>query len=187
MLRKLTAFLVLALAPFVASAHMLLAPCDFITGGGFIFTDDGDMVNFAIQGGCKNGKWWGGINLVDHNTGLHFKSREITGYMMDPSDPNAREICGTGTINDDDKTVVYFRARVVDNGEPGKNDLFGIGFDNRTTSGERFMYISARKLANGEGGGGNVQLHKTNPSTTADPGFFQLEEWQMCGDLNSPQ
>jgi len=185
MLRKLIALLALAVAPVIASAHMLLAPCDFLTGGGFIFADDGSMVNFAIQGGCKNGKWWGGINVVDSADDFHFKSRDITGYMMDPSDPNAREICGTGTISDG--TEVFFRARVVDNGEPGSNDLIGIAFDNRVTSGERFTYITARKLANGSGGGGNIQLHKSNPSTTADPGFFDLQEWQMCGDLNSPQ
>jgi len=174
-------------APTRASAHMLLAPCDFVTGGGFVFKDTGGMITFSIQGGCKNGNWWGGINWLDHETGLHYKSRTITGYMMDPADPNAREICGVGVINDDNRTQVFFRARVVDNGEPGRNDTFGIAFDNQHSAGERFTLVTSRKLANGEGGGGNLQLHKGNPSNTAQPGFFDLQEWQMCGDMNSPQ
>ena len=28
--------------------------------------------------------------------------------------------------------------------------------------------------------------HKDNPSTTASPQMRSLQEWQMCGDLNSP-
>jgi hypothetical protein len=185
MRRALLFVLGLALLPFSANAHWLIPPCDFVTGGGFVFTDSDGMATFAVQGGCKNGDWWGGINYIDHQTGLHFRSRDITGYMMDPADPNAREICGTGVIND--KTEVFFRARVVDNGEPGRKDLFGLGLDNRTTSGQRFYYVTARKLADGEKGGGDIQLHKTNPSTTAGAGFTDLQEWQMCGDLNSPQ
>jgi hypothetical protein len=41
-------------------------------------------------------------------------------------------------------------------------------------------------LANGEGGGGNVQLHKGNRSNIIDPGLFSLQEWQMCGDMMHP-
>jgi hypothetical protein len=39
----------------------------------------------------------------------------------------------------------------------------------------------------GELEGGNIQLHKANPSTTAGPGFFELREWEMCGDLDRPE
>ena len=49
------------------------------------------------------------------------------------------------------------------------------------SGGQRFYHVSTRTL-----GGGNIQLHKGNNSNTAGAGFFQLEEWQMCGDLNAP-
>jgi hypothetical protein len=41
-------------------------------------------------------------------------------------------------------------------------------------------------LGGGSGGGGNIQLHKANPSTTKNPGFFSLTETDMCGDLSGP-
>ena len=57
---------------------------------------------------------------------------------------------------------------------------------NVTITGTRFYILPSRQLANGGPGGGNVQLHKSNPSTTAAPGFFELQEWQMCGDMANP-
>ena len=30
-------------------------PCDFVTGGGYVFKDDGQMANYGIHAGCKNG------------------------------------------------------------------------------------------------------------------------------------
>jgi hypothetical protein len=45
----------------------------------------------------------------------------------------------------------------------------------------RFFLVRSRNLS-----GGNVQLHKDNPSTTASAQMRSLQEWQMCGDLNSP-
>lgn len=35
------------------SAHIVPAPCDFITGGGFIFTDLGAKTNFGAHGGAN--------------------------------------------------------------------------------------------------------------------------------------
>ena len=49
------------------SAHVVPAPCDFITSGGFVFKDDGARANFGAHGGCKNGDWWGHVNYVDHD------------------------------------------------------------------------------------------------------------------------
>ena len=79
-----------------------------------------------------------------------------------------------------------FRVRVVDNGEPGKRDTFGITIDNWYTSGDRFYKVSSRKLGSGDGGGGNVQLHKGNKSNSIDPEYLKLQEWQMCGDMAYP-
>jgi hypothetical protein len=171
--------------PGTASAHWVQAPCDFVTAGGFVFKDDGAAANFGAHGGCKNGDFWGNVNYVDHATGFHLDSTRITGYLFDPATPLARDICGFARINDQPEEVM-FRVRLVDNGEPGKNDTFGIVIDNWNSAGERFYKVSSRKLANGGPGGGNVQLHKNNPSTTIDPQYLQLQEWQMCGDMAYP-
>ena len=171
--------------PQTAHAHWVQAPCDFVTAGGYVFKDNDEMANFGAHGGCKNGEFWGNVNYIDHENQFHLKSTRITGYLFDPDAPKARDICGWGRINDQEQEVM-FRIRLVDNGEPGKNDTFGITIDNWYTSGERFYRVSSRKLAGGEGGGGNVQLHKGNRSNSIDPGYFSLQEWQMCGDMAHP-
>ena len=171
--------------PVTAQAHWVPAPCDFITGGGFVFKDNGNMVNFGAHGGCKNGEFWGNFNVIDHENNFQMKAERITGYLYDPEFPDGRDICGWARINTADN-LVMFRIRLNDKGEPGKKDSFGIVIDNQQTAGERFYKVSVRLLANGEGGGGNIQLHKSNPSNTLAPGFFSLKEWEMCGDLDRP-
>ena len=171
--------------PSTVSAHWVPAPCDFVTSGGFVFKDNGERANFGAHGGCKHGEWWGNVNYVDHENQFHMKSTRITGYLFDPDAPRARDICGWARINDQEQEVM-FRVRLVDNGEPGRDDTFGITIDNWYTAGERFYRVSSRELAGGEGGGGNVQLHKGNRSNSIDPGFFSLQEWQMCGDMAHP-
>lgn len=168
--------------PMQAQAHFVPAPCDFITSGGFVFKDDGAMANFSADGGCKNGDFWGNVNFVDHGTPVHLNATQITGYLWDPAQPNARDICGWARVDENGSYQVQFRIHLVDNGEPGKHDVFGIALDNAYgINGNRFYIIPSRTIA-----GGNIQLHKSNPSTTAAPGFFSLQEWQMCGDLNQP-
>ena len=171
-------------APAEVQAHMVQAPCDFITSGGFVFKDSGAMANFGADAGCKHNDFWGSVNYVDHEFNFHLQSTQITGYLFEPANPNARDICGKARVNDS-AFEVMFRIHLEDNGEPGVNDKFGIIVDNWNAP-TRFYVVSSRQLANGQGGGGNVQLHKGNNSNTAGAGFFQLEEWQMCGDLNAP-
>jgi hypothetical protein len=172
-------------APTTASAHFVKAPCDFITAGGFVFKNDGGMGNFGAHGGCKNDAFWGHVNYVDHNQNWHITSTQITGYLYDPAYPNKRDICGWAQTNDG--ITVQFRVTLTDNGEPGRNDEFGIVVDTKNQiPGDRFYIVTSRKLANGQGGGGNVQLHKGNNSNTATDAMRSLQEWQMCGDLNSP-
>jgi hypothetical protein len=180
------AALTFAFAPATASAHLVPAPCDFVTGGGFVFKDDGLMTNFGVHAGCKNGDFWGEVNVLDHENQFHLKSVQITGYLFDPAFPNSRDFCGWGRINDQSE-LVQFRIRVTDNGEPGTNDQFGVIIDNHFSSGDRFFRISTRTLGGGSGGGGNIQLHKVNNSTTKNPGFFSdFDETSMCGDLSGP-
>jgi hypothetical protein len=116
-----------------ASAHFVPAPCDFITGGGFVFRDDGERASFGSHGGCKNGGFWGHVNYVDHGgfagvTPYHVSSVEITGYLIDPAFPNARDICGFARTNAGEQ--LRFRVRMEDNGEPGRDDRFGIRLEN---------------------------------------------------------
>jgi hypothetical protein len=65
-----------------------------------------------------------------------------------------------------------------DNGEPGVLDRFGIRLSNG-------YHVSTRLLGEGgPGAGGNLQLHKPNPSSTApDPA---PDEVTMCGELATP-
>jgi len=167
--------------PTTASAHMVQAPCDFITSGGFVFKDDGGFVNFGAHGGCKNGEFWGNVNVEDHDANFHLMGDYITGYLFDPDAPNRRDICGWGRTNSG--YDMQFRITLEDNGEPGTSDEFGIVIDTRNQiGGDRFIGLTSRN-----GGGGNVQLHKGNRSNSASELMLGLKEWQMCGDLNSPR
>lgn len=83
----------LALQGFRAApvyANIVPSPCDFTTGGGFILiapgtassplAETGQKANFGFVGGCKNGGFFGHVNYVDHNNGLHVSSDSITAY-----------------------------------------------------------------------------------------------------------
>jgi len=93
---------------------------------------------------------------------------------MDPAFPNARDICGTGVVDGGAGSfTVTFRVRMEDNAEPGiGHDRFGLHLSNGYD-------LTTRVLA-----GGNIQLHKPNPSTTgSNPA---PTEDQMCGGLATP-
>jgi len=163
-------------------------PCDFLTGGGFIittgsFTHDPAKANFGVGGGCKHGSpTWGHLQYIDHGNGLNVHWTAITAYMPegDPGDTSTdpktgqptgtRLICGTARTNL--LGDVDFMVRAKDAGEPGVNDEF----DLRLSQGGFIVYTTENepnaphKLNDGNGGGGNIQLHKPNPSTTGDFG-----------------
>lgn len=151
----------------VARAHIVPSPCDFTTGGGFVLTDSGNHANFGLVGGCKNGGFFGHVNFVDHDTsgtfaGLHASSDSIDGYFEPFAGSNVRDICGTADTNL--FGTVKFRARTEDNGEPGIGvDKFGLKLTGVSPpfTGASAVVVSTRLLA-----GGNMQLHKSNPSTT---------------------
>jgi len=168
-----------ALTAGSAYAHFVPAPCDFITGGGWVIGDSGQFVNFGAHGGCKHGQFWGHVNVLDHSTNPpgHLRSTSITGYLFDPAFPNARDICGIGVLNDGE--TVRFRVRMEDNGEPGGSDRFGVRV---STAGA----VSTRELGppGPTGGGGNIQLHKENKSTKGPSPA--PSETEMCGGLGTP-
>jgi hypothetical protein len=79
-------------------------------------------------------------------------------------------ICGTARTNQ--LGDVDFMVRARDAGEPGVNDEFDI----RLARAGVILYTTEaepgapNKLGGGDGGGGNIQLHKPNPSTTGTLG-----------------
>jgi hypothetical protein len=164
-------------------AHAVPIPCDFTTGGGFVITDNGNHANFGLVAGCKHGGFFGHVNFVDHDTtgrfaGLHVSSDQITAYVQpDPtSHPAYRDICGTADTNLFGQ--VYFRVRTFDGGEPGIGvDRFGIELTGISPpfTGAHAVVITTRFLA-----GGNIQLHKPNPSTTG-PSLTEDQITAACG------
>ena len=152
--------------------------CDFLTGAGFII-HDGAQANFGVAGDCKHGSpTWGHVEYIDHGTGLNVHSTSITAYMVDiTGDPNARLICGTARTNQFGD--VNFVVRSGDAGEPGVNDQFEIRvkdqsgvtvYDTATEEGFLHFLGSSAPGSPGDGSGGNIQLHKPNPSTTGEFG-----------------
>src|SRR2546428_6051102 len=174
-MRKVTTQLA-ALALLLASGSAFAWQCDFLTGGGFIFFN-GNKANFGVGGGCKHGSpTWGHLEYIDHGTGLNVHWTSITEYQFiddgTGTDPKThqptgtRKICGTARTNQFGD--VNFAVRAKDAGEPGVNDQFDIQLTNSaggvvyTTITECFPHYlgSYAPCAPGDGGGGNIQLHK---------------------------
>lgn len=165
-------------------------PCDFLTGGGWI-VHNGAKANFGVGGGCKDGSpTWGHLEYIDHGTGLNVHWTSITEYQFiddgTGTDPKThqptgtRKICGTARTNNQQFPDVYFAVRAKDAGEPGVNDQFDIRLTDSTgtvvyysTASEctwHYLGSYAPCSAPGSGGGGNIQLHKPNPSTSGSFG-----------------
>jgi len=185
-MRKVTTQLA-ALALLLVSGSAFAWQCDFLTGGGFIFFN-GNKANFGVGGGCKHGSpTWGHLEYIDHGTGLNVHWTSITAYKEwdTSSSPKgrptgARLICGTARTNlPSPNDNVNFVVLARDAGEPGVNDQFDIRLRNPTTglivydtTTQCFPHFlgSTAPCAPGDGGGGNIQLHKPNPSTTGSFG-----------------
>lgn len=163
----LTPFATSFLTPVTVQAKMeqqqSLDGCDFITSGGFVVGPTGKKANFGAHGGCKNGDFWGELNFVDHANGYHVQSVQITGYTMNAGgNPNARDVCGVARTSDpNDPDTVNFVVRLIDNGEPGSGDVFGMKLSN--TYSVPLLSLGAARP------GGNVQLHRANASTVEYP------------------
>ena len=129
------------------------AECGKLTGGGWITgTPSGDKGNFGVSGGIRRGEFWGHLNYIDHDTGMHVRSTAVTGFTVDPSDADCRIITYNVLIDDAAGTATV---RACDKGEPGRDDIFEITL----SSG----YHAAGDLGGARPGGGNIQLHKCPP------------------------
>ena len=200
-----------------AAAHMVPFPCDFTTGGGFIFVsqstsssplaETGQKANFGLVGGCKNGGFFGHVNYVDHNNGLHVSSDTITAYVnpcpgcSPPDANNARDICGTADVSINGSPVPGtwgFRVRTIDaeqQSSPPPKDKFGIhihSLDSFGNAGSTAYLVPTRCLASDtptgnvmtcsavNPGGGDIELHKHNPSNTG-PSLTEDQVSARCG------
>jgi hypothetical protein len=127
--------------------------CGKVTGGGWITgTPSGDKGTFGMSGGIRQGAYWGHLTYIDHSTGLKVESTAVTGFENDPADADGRIITYAVTINGVAGTA---RLRVVDNGEPGRTDIFDLTLSTG--------YHAAGDLGGSRPGGGNIQLHKCPP------------------------
>jgi hypothetical protein len=117
---------------------------DMATAGGFILVN-GANANFGLNARDPSDPS-GHVNYVDHGTGLHVRSTDITAYII--VNATTRQIEGTAVLNDG--TTVTFVVIVSDLGEPGTSDTFSISLSNG--------YSASGTLA-----GGNVQVHSPAP------------------------
>jgi hypothetical protein len=157
----------LMLAARAAGAQSPPPPCDFLTGGGYIFNslNNRSRANFGVGGSCKKGGdshgLWGHLEYVDHDGFLgtapfdvHWTT--ITAYSF--VDPNTRRICGTARTNlPSPNDTVNWVVTATDN--EGSTDMFMIQVVGPTMS-----YLTGDEpLA-----GGVIEIHQPNPSTTTD-------------------
>jgi hypothetical protein len=153
----LVAILVLGQSPATATIPGNGVPCDFVTGGGWIMSESGDKANFGVGGGVKNGAFWGHLHYNDHGTSppIQVHGTAVTAYA--PAGPNSRLITGTARVRGiaglPDDELAEYKVTVTDNREPGRNS-------------DEFFIIVGPYEAGGPLGGGNIQLHKGNASTT---------------------
>lgn len=127
--------------------------CGKVTGGGWIVgTPSGAKGTFGMSGGIRRGEFWGHLNFIDHGTGMKVSSTAVTGFQTDPANPKGRIINYTVTI---DGAAGTARLLVIDNGEPGRSDVF----DLMLSTG----YRAVGELGGSRPGGGNIQLHKCPP------------------------
>jgi hypothetical protein len=174
-------------------AHIVPSPCDFTTGGGFVITDTtptdgGKHANFGLVGGCKNGGFFGHVNFVDHDTtgmfaGLHVNG-PVSAYFEPAAGSNVRDLCGTADTNNPSFPTVKFRARTEDNADPNPGgrgvDKFGLKITATSGpfTGDSGVVVTTRLLA-----GGDIELHKPNPSTTGPS--IPPDEVTACGSDDS--
>lgn len=112
-----------------------------VTGGGWVLPDGAKAkINFAAAG--KNGDTWGHFIAVNHETGDKLKATSLQ-TTFDAND--FAVIVGLAQVNGNG--MFKFTARLKDNGEPGKGDLFSLTSD-------------AFNVPETTLGGGNIQFHK---------------------------
>lgn len=172
----LIAIVLLAGQPAGAYIPVEGAACDFVTGGGWIRGSGtsslaaGAKANFGVGGGVKHGAFWGHLQYNDHSTSppKQVHGTSVTGYALGPN-PNDRVIIGTARVNGVDGFT--YTVAVTDNDEPGRHvDEFSITLMHGDPPYE--VYAAGTNYGDGPIAGGNIQLHKRNPSNTPPEGVI---------------
>ena len=115
---------------------------DKVTGGGFVFDPASARINFAIAG--RNLSDWGHFQAINHATRDRMKAtRQTTTFDAE----GFAVVSGTAQVNGAGE--YSFTARVRDEGEPGRDDLFELW------STYPSMNVPMTTLR-----GGNLQFHK---------------------------
>ena len=187
MRRSISALGVVALMLAARAAGAQSSPCDFLTGGGYVFNslNNSSRANFGVGGSCKTGgdghRLWGHLEYVDHggvssggSSVAPFKVHwtTITAYSF--VDPNTRRICGTATTNlPSPNDTVNWVVTATDN--EGSTDMFMI-----QVVGPTMAYSTGDEAV----AGGVIEIHPPNPSTTT--GSFSTLDPTNCPAFVTP-
>jgi hypothetical protein len=117
---------------------------DYVSGPGWITgTPTGSKAHFGVEGGIRNGAYWGHLSYNDKGSGLDAQGTSVTQYRIGAT-PNSRHIEGTAAVNG--VQGYTYSVDVTSNDNSGQNDVFSISLSNG--------YRAAGYL-----GGGHIQLH----------------------------
>ncbi|HEV2437919.1 MAG TPA: choice-of-anchor P family protein [Verrucomicrobiae bacterium] len=132
--------------------------CGKLTGCGWITgTPSGAKGTFGVSGGIRFGQFWGHLNYIDHGTGMHVISQDVSAFTIDPNDSDCADITYDVTIDGNPGTAYVVACDNDDtgNGEQGTKDTFSITLSNG--------YSASGDLGNSQPGGGTIQMHKCPP------------------------
>ena len=133
-------------AGVVAGSQNCSSTDDFATAGGWTQPSGELKRTFGVIGGKRQGSvFQGHLVFVNHELNERVEGR-IT-LSAPGATPNSRHMEGQGQANGE---LADFQVDVIDNGEPGTQDVFTI------------RYVSATAGVKNDGGtlgGGNVQVH----------------------------
>lgn len=142
-----------------AMAWQTTNECGKLTGGGWITTPTGAKASFAVSGGIKQGQFWGHLEYIDHGTGMHVVSHDVTSFNIDTNDQACADITYDVTIDGNPGTAYVVACDNDDTGngesEQGPKDTFSIVLSNG--------YMASGSLGDSQPGGGTIQLHKCPP------------------------
>jgi len=129
------------------------APVEKVTGGGWILgicLDDAKKTFGFNAMRDKDGLLKGKLEYVDHGTKMNVHG-DIDSLVING---NEAMFGGNCRVNGEDGYTLW--VHVVDWGEPGRDDYFGISVRG---PGDFFYWASGTLGPNPGGGGGNIQIH----------------------------
>lgn len=133
--------------------------CPKLTGGGWIIATNGAKATFAVEAGIRRGQFWGGLNYIDHGTGMHVQSRDVVSVSFDPNDDACVDATYDVDIDGTPGTAYVIACDNDDTGngesEQGPKDTFSIVLSNG--------YMASGPVGGDQPGGGTIQLHKCPP------------------------